>query len=253
MLNPVKVQGEGAAQEIAMAIDHFNKYKLADVLIVGRGEGSLEDLWAFNEEIVAEAIYRSEIPIISAVGHETDFSIADFVADVRAPTPSAAAEIVMAAAKEHLQYLEQADKRLNQAMLHLLGAYRHRLETVRRQPILTSPFAILGQAAQHLDDLSEEMTLTMQRMVSTKRLQLGGLQRQLQALDPMVRVQHLKQKLHQLTSHLKSIDPKNLLTKGYSILFRENSNSVIFSPSEVQAGENVRVLVKDGEIKAKVL
>jgi exodeoxyribonuclease VII large subunit len=253
LLNPVKVQGDGAAQEIAMAIDHFNKYKLADVLIVGRGGGSLEDLWAFNEEIVAEAIYRSEIPIISAVGHETDFSIADFVADIRAPTPSAAAEIVMAAAVEHLQYLKQADKRLNQAMLHLLGAYRHRLETVRRQPILTSPFAILGQASQHLDDLSEEMTLTMQRMVSTKRLQMAGLQRQLQALDPMVRVQHLQQKLAQLTSHLKSIDPKNLLTKGYSILFRENSNSVIFSPKEVQAGENVRVLVKDGEIKAKVI
>jgi len=253
LLNPVKVQGDGAAQEIALAIDHFNKYKLADVLIVGRGGGSLEDLWAFNEEVVAEAIFRSEIPIISAVGHETDFSIADFVADVRAPTPSAAAEIVMAAAMEHLQYLRQADKRLNQAMLHLLGAYRHRLETVRRQPILTSPFAILGQAAQHLDDLSEEMTLTMQRMVTIKKLQLSGLQRQLQALDPMVRVQHLKQKLAQLTGHLKSIDPKNLLTKGYSILFRENSNSVIFSSTEVQAGEHVRVLVKDGEIKARVL
>jgi len=253
LLNPVKVQGDGAAQEIALAIDHFNKFKLADVLIVGRGGGSLEDLWAFNEEVVAEAIYRSEIPIISAVGHETDFSIADFVADVRAPTPSAAAEIVMAAAVQHLQYLGQADKRLNQAMLHLLSAYRHRLDTVRRQPILTSPFAILGQASQHLDDLSEELTESMQRAIVTKRLQLAGLQRQLLALDPMVRVQHLKQKLSQLTAHLKSIDPKNLLTKGYSILFRENGSSVIFSPKEVQAGENVRVLVKDGEIKAKVL
>jgi len=253
LLNPVKVQGDGAAQEIALAIDHFNQYNLADVLIVGRGGGSLEDLWAFNEEIVAEAIFRSKIPIISAVGHETDFSIADFVADVRAPTPSAAAEIVMAAATEHLHYLAQANKRLNQSMLHFLSGYRHRLETVRRQPVLTSPFAILGQAAQHLDDLSEDLSQTMQQSVVTKKLQLAGLQRQLLALDPMVRVQHLKQKLSQLTSHLKSIDPKNLLTKGYSILFRENSNSVIFSPNEVQAGENVRVLVKDGEIKARVL
>lgn len=253
LLNPVKVQGDGAAQEIAKAIDHFNQYQLADVLIVGRGGGSLEDLWAFNEEIVAEAIFRSKIPIISAVGHETDFSIADFVADVRAPTPSAAAEIVMAAAVEHLQYLKQAEKRLNQTMLHLLGAHRHRLETLRRQPILTSPFAVLGQAAQHLDDLSEEMTVAMQRMVATKKIELSGLQRQLQALDPMIRIQHLKQKLSQLTSHLKSIDPKNLLKKGYSILFRENSNSVIFSPEEVQSGDPVRVLVRDGEIKAKIL
>ncbi|MBS0648306.1 MAG: exodeoxyribonuclease VII large subunit [Verrucomicrobia bacterium] len=253
ILNPVKVQGEGAAQEIAQAIMHFNKHKLADVLIVGRGGGSLEDLWAFNEEIVAHAIFHSEIPIISAVGHETDFSIADFVADVRAPTPSAAAEIVMAAAEEHLQYLRQAGKRLHQTMLHLLGVHRHRLEALRKQPILTSPFAILGQAAQHIDDLSEEITLSMQRMVATKRLELQGMRRQLQALDPSVKVQHLQQKLAQLTSHLKSIDPKNLLTKGYSILFRENSNSVIFSNKEVEAGENVRVLVKDGEIKAKVL
>ncbi len=253
ILNPVKVQGDGAAQEIAQAIDHFNRYKLADVLIVGRGGGSLEDLWAFNEEIVAQAIFKSEIPIISAVGHETDFSIADFVADVRAPTPSAAAEIVMAAADEHLKQLHQTDKRLQQAITHLLGAYRHRLETIRRQPILTSPFAILGNAAQHLDDLSEEMTLTLQRTIATKKLQLDGFKRQLLALDPMVRVQHLKQKLIQLTSHLKSIDPKNLLTKGYSILFRENSGSVIFSSKEVQAGDNVRVIVQDGEIKARVL
>jgi exodeoxyribonuclease VII large subunit len=253
ILNPVKVQGEGAAQEIAQAIAHFNQYKLADVLIVGRGGGSLEDLWAFNEEIIAEAIFKSEIPIISAVGHETDFSISDFVADVRAPTPSAAAEIVMAAADEHLKHLHQTDKRLQQAMSHLLNAYRHRLETIRRQPTFTSPFAILGNATQYLDDLSEEMTLALQRTLATKKLQLEGLKRQLLALDPMVRIHHLKQKVSQLTSHLKSIDPKNLLKKGYSILFRENSNSVIFSPKEVQSGESVRILVRDGEIKARIM
>lgn len=253
ILNPVKVQGEGAALEIAQAIAHFNQYKLADVLIVGRGGGSLEDLWAFNEEIVAQAIFKSEIPIISAVGHETDFSISDFVADVRAPTPSAAAEIVMAAADEHLKHLHQTDKRLQQSIMHLFGAYRHRLEIIRRQPILTSPFAILGNASQHLDDLSDEITEALQRSIATKKLQMDGLKRQLLALDPMTKIQILKQKLNQLTSHLKSIDPKNLLTKGYSILFRENTSSVIFSPKEVQAGEDVRVLVRDGEIKAKVL
>jgi exodeoxyribonuclease VII large subunit len=253
ILNPVKVQGEGAAQEIAQAIDHFNQHKLADVLIVCRGGGSLEDLWAFNEEIVAQAIFRSEIPVISAVGHETDFSISDFVADLRAPTPSAAAEIVMAAAEEHLQLLRQIDKRLNQGMLHMLGAYRHRMEMLRRQPILTSPFAILGQASQQLDTLSEEITESMLRFVSLKEMQVEGLAKQLQMVNPLSKVQQLKQKLLQLTSHLKSIDPKHLLTKGYSILFRENSGSVILSSQEVATGDQIRALVSDGEIKAKVL
>jgi exodeoxyribonuclease VII large subunit len=105
ILYPVKVQGEGAAQEIAHAIEQFNHYELADVLIVGRGGGSIEDLWAFNEEVVAKAIFESKIPIISAVGHETDHCIADYVADIRAPTPSAAAEIVIADIGQHLHHL----------------------------------------------------------------------------------------------------------------------------------------------------
>jgi exodeoxyribonuclease VII large subunit len=112
ILNPVKVQGEGAAEEIARAIDAFNRYQLADVLIVGRGGGSLEDLWAFNEEKVAAAIFASKIPVISAVGHETDFTIADFVADVRAPTPSAAAEIATQEMAQQLQFLTQSKNRL---------------------------------------------------------------------------------------------------------------------------------------------
>lgn len=252
ILNPVKVQGDGAALEIAAAIDYFNAHQLADVLIVGRGGGSLEDLWAFNEEIVAQAIFRSKIPIISAVGHETDYSISDFVADLRAPTPSAAAEIVMAATEEHLKHLSQMEKRFNQTIDHLLKTYQTKLDAVRKQPILSSPFAILGNAAQRLDDLSEEMTQAIQRELATKKLKLEGLKKQLSALDPLVKINHLQQKLSQLTAHLKAIDPKNLLTKGYSILFRENTPSVIFSSREVQPGENIRVVLKDGSIKAKV-
>ena len=252
ILNPVKVQGDGAALEIAAAIDYFNAHQLADVLIVGRGGGSLEDLWAFNEEIVAQAIFRSKIPIISAVGHETDYSISDFVADLRAPTPSAAAEIVMAATEEHLKHLSQMEKRFNQTIDHLLKTTQAKLDVIRKQPILSSPFAILGNASQRLDDLSEEMTQAIQRELATKKLKLEGLKKQLSALDPLVKINHLQQKLSQLTAHLKAIDPKNLLTKGYSILFRENTPSVIFSSREVQPGENIRVVLKDGSIKAKV-
>jgi exodeoxyribonuclease VII large subunit len=116
ILNPVKVQGPGAAQEIASAIDFFNRHQLADVLIVGRGGGSLEDLWAFNEEAVIQAIYNSKIPIVSAVGHETDFTLADFVADVRAPTPSAAAELVVQEKGAELQKLAQMQRGIRQGL-----------------------------------------------------------------------------------------------------------------------------------------
>jgi exodeoxyribonuclease VII large subunit len=253
ILNPVKVQGEGAAEEIAKAIDQFNHYKLADLLIVGRGGGSLEDLWAFNEEVVAKAIFESKIPIISAVGHETDFSIADFVADVRAPTPSAAAEICMAATEEHLKHFSHIDKRLFQTISSLLKNYSHRLHTIRRQPILSSPFALLGSASQRLDDLSEELQASAQRYVLTKNLQLQGVQKRHQMLDPRLKIATLKQKLTQLVSHLKAIDPKNLLKKGYSILFDENSSSVIFSSKELKTGQTVRLALHDGEQKAKIL
>lgn len=120
LLNPVKVQGEGAAAEIAKAIEQMNRYRLVDVMIVGRGGGSIEDLWAFNEEIVAKAIFESEIPIVCAVGHETDHTIAEYVADLRAPTPSAAAEMVMAERSQQVAFIEQAGRRLAQTMRHLI-------------------------------------------------------------------------------------------------------------------------------------
>ena len=146
ILNPVKVQGEGAAQEIARAIYEFNQYKLADVLIVGRGGGSFEDLFAFSEEIVAKAIFESEIPIISAVGHETDYSIADFVADVRAPTPSAAAEIALGE-KAHV--------------LDFLNKTKHTLQRFLKLR--------LHQLYQRFDDLTQQIERAMLSQVREKR------------------------------------------------------------------------------------
>lgn len=252
VLNPVKVQGEGAAQEIAAAIDQFNKYQMADVLIVGRGGGSLEDLWPFNEEVVANAIFRSKIPVISAVGHETDFSISDFVADLRAPTPSAAAELVMKAADQHLGHLMAYQQRFDQLITHKLSSHRQKISLLERHPLLSSPYALIESASQRLDDYTETFDQTMVQIIQTKKLRLDGLQRQLSALSPQLRINHLKEKLRQLTSHLKSIDPKNLLTKGYSILFRENSGSAIVSSKELKLDDTVRILLQDGTIKAKV-
>lgn len=225
ILNPVKVQGEGAAQEIAQAINDFNQHGLADVLIVGRGGGSIEDLWAFNEEIVAKAIFESKIPVISAVGHETDFTIADLVADVRAPTPSAAAEIVIAEKTHLLNFLSSAEQLCRQRITQQIGQYRQRLGALRKHPLLSSPYGILAQTIQKLDDYS----------------------RQLELLNPMIRIGQMRERLKRVQEHLKSIHPQNLLKKGYTILFSEKEDSIILSAKDLVPNQKIVALLHDGK------
>src|SRR6185437_16143137 len=134
------------------------------------------------------AIFHSKIPVISAVGHETDYSIADYVADVRAPTPSAAAEIVIAEKEQHVVHLSQTARRLQHTIQHLVRAYRHQLEGIARQPVFSSPYALLGNAAQRLDDFSVEIGASLKGQLQTKRLQLQGLERQMKTLTPLTRV-----------------------------------------------------------------
>lgn len=274
ILNPVKVQGEGAAQEIAQAIEQFNQHQLADVLIVGRGGGSIEDLWAFNEEVVAQAIFNSRIPIISAVGHETDHCIADYVADVRAPTPSAAAEIVSAEKVQILQQMQQLQKRMEQTLRHRMIQDRHRLDGLRKQPVLASPYGILGVWMQKFDDLQQALDRAMRMRLSHVKLQLQGRHHQVAALNPAARILHLKQILKQKEAlvtqawHryyenkkqrlfatqriLSSIDPKNLLKKGYCILFSEKDHCAITSVRNVELHQNIALLLADGELKATI-
>lgn len=275
LLNPVRVQGEGAAQEIAQAIDQFNHYQMVDVIIIGRGGGSLEDLWAFNEEVVAEAIWRSQIPIISAVGHETDHCIADYVADVRAPTPSAAAEIVIGEKAHLVQHLEQTEKRLIYTLRHLLLEGRQRLKNYQRQPAFASPYHFLGVWMQKLDDFREDFDRAIQQLHQRKRLQLHAYERQAQALKPTLRIQQLKktfqemekqlqrgwqrkllssrEQLAYLHATLQAIDPKNLLSKGYSILFDEKTHSVINSIQSLHEDQTIQLLLADGKATARVI
>ncbi len=178
ILNPVKVQGDGAAQEIARAIEDFNKYDLADLLIVGRGGGSIEDLWAFNEEIVASAIFHSKIPIIAAIGHETDHTIADYIADIRAPTPSAAAELATTEKAASIDYLVQIQQRIGQAVHHLIRQSRHRMEGLLRHPLFRSPYALLGPYLQNLDDLRHHTDLSMRQLLQRYRLRLDAKNKQ---------------------------------------------------------------------------
>jgi exodeoxyribonuclease VII large subunit len=195
ILYPVKVQGEGAAQEIAQAITQFNMHHLVDVMIVGRGGGSLEDLWAFNEEVVAEAIYFSRIPIISAVGHETDHCIADYVADVRAPTPSAAAEIVIAEKNQLLEYLQNLKKRMQHSIAQLIQKDRSRLKGLMLHPLLANPYAVVEWRMQRMDDFRLEMDRAMHQCLQFKTQALQAHARQVAAFKPLNQINHFKQRL----------------------------------------------------------
>ncbi|MCX5656755.1 MAG: exodeoxyribonuclease VII large subunit, partial [Candidatus Omnitrophica bacterium] len=156
-INPVRVQGEGAAQEIARAIEEFNELGDIDVLIVGRGGGSLEDLWAFNEEPVARAIYNSKIPVISAVGHEIDWTIADLVADVRAPTPSAAAEMVIVEKEKISQSVALSAERINQAIRNIISFCESDLESLISRYVFRKPQSLILEARQHIDELLRQL------------------------------------------------------------------------------------------------
>lgn len=183
-LCPVNVQGEGAGKEIAEAIRYMNRVKKADVLIVGRGGGSLEDLWAFNEEIVARAIYESELPIVSAVGHETDFSIADFVADMRAPTPSAAAELCVPEYGALMQGIEKREKELRSSLLHDLQMKRTKLDALTKSAGFTAPRNAVAAWRAKLAALSSSMQNSARNELVSAVSAHGSVSARLEALSP---------------------------------------------------------------------
>jgi len=184
ILFPVRVQGQGAAEEIAAAIKAFNRYREVDLLIVGRGGGSLEDLWPFNEEIVARAIYASKLPVISAVGHEIDYSISDLVADLRAPTPSAAAELAVPNALELLEGLKEARSRMQTTLVNRIRAIKERLEWAKRSRAFNRPQELLKEYYQRLDESRRRMENSLAALMERKRSLLTALNSSLKALNP---------------------------------------------------------------------
>ena len=252
IINPVRVQGDGAAAEIARAITEMSAYALCDVMIVGRGGGSLEDLWAFNEESVAKAIYESRIPIVAAVGHETDHTIACYVADVRAPTPSAAAEIILQEEAALLRHLSQIGERLDTSLLSLLKHERQKLNGILRHPLFTSPYALLGPWMQRLDTLHSRIEAVKP---AAKIAQMKAHLKQLTLRLDATFLHSLKNKesrLQKLTEILKAIDPKNLLSKGYSILFSKKDGSLIKSARSLKKSETLSLLLADGSAEATI-
>jgi len=185
LIYPVRVQGDGAAQEIAQAIADMNKVDELDVLIVGRGGGSIEDLWAFNEEVVARAVYHSEIPIISAVGHEIDWTICDFVADQRAPTPSAAAELVVQNREEVESRLEQSQSRMKNAIMSFLDAKRQVLSGLESSYAFKQPLLLVDQFSQRLDELMRQLQNYLKAVLAQKSHSFQAIVGRLHALSPL--------------------------------------------------------------------
>ena len=227
-LLPVPVQGPGAAEQIADKIRIMNEKKLADVLIIGRGGGSLEDLWPFNEEIVARAIYDSEIPIISAVGHETDFTIADFVADLRAPTPSAAAELAVPDIFEVKQKIINYQDRSKLALKKKIEIMKLRFEKVMKSRIFTDPMRKVMDNSIILDDYMKRLENAMKEIKTEK-----------------------KNKYIELVTKLDSISPLKTLIRGYSLT--EKDGQIIKRVSQIDKGDIITIKFSDGEKNAEVL
>lgn len=274
LLAPVSVQGSYAAREIANAIDQMNQLNEADVLIVGRGGGSLEELWAFNEEIVVESIYRSHIPIISAVGHETDTTLSDFVADLRAPTPTAAAELVVPAQSEIYEYLRTLQTQLIHHQRNFFDQARGQLKLISEKAIFKQPQARLHQYAQRLDYLASGLKRQMLSVMKEKGHQNHQFQLQLRANNPLNQIERMRDKLDRLhsqlshsihkhldhnrkcltqhTVHLDALSPLKVMQRGYSLTYRYNDEKVITSKNQVQTGDLIRVKVTDGSLKCQI-
>ena len=226
-LLPVPVQGEGAAEKISNGIEYMNKNKLADVLILARGGGSLEDLWPFNEEIVAHSIYNSEIPIISAVGHETDFTIADFVADLRAPTPSAAAELAVPDIYEVKRKIETYQDRLRNSLIKKIELMNLRYEKCMSSSVFKEPLRKINDNYIKLDNCIKQ-------------------------IENSIKVKHEKEKTKyiELIAKLDALSPLKTLYRGYSIT--EKNNKVIKSKEELKTNDLIEIRFIDGKKEAIV-
>lgn len=229
VLYPVLVQGESSAASIVSAIEYFNATKLADVLIVGRGGGSIEDLWSFNEEVVARAIYDSRIPIVSAVGHEIDFTISDFVADLRAPTPSAAAELVVPSQIELNEKFNNVYRMLYRQAMQVIERGRMRVERCSDRPVFKNPVSKINDERQYLDSLSHMFETACKAALRTKR-----------------------QELAEAAAKLNGLSPLGTLGRGYS-LTKDDSGRVVRSVSQVNSGDMINVTVADGDFSARVV
>lgn len=272
LIAPTRVQGEGAAAEIAAAISDLNRYSRVDVIIVARGGGSIEDLWAFNEEVVARAIFASHLPVISAVGHEVDVTIADLVADLRAPTPSAAAELVVNSKAQMLADCSALERRLSQSMLRRLSDLSSALEILKLS--LKDPEIVIERLLQRLDDLSGRAEFSMAAMLQSGLQRVATAENGLKLNSPEHRVSELKNrlenlsfrsvttirsKLEQLASSLSigsgrldALSPLTTLHRGYAAVTMKTTGKRVKEVSSLKQGEAIDVRFPDGVAECEV-
>ncbi|MCW8841307.1 MAG: exodeoxyribonuclease VII large subunit [Gammaproteobacteria bacterium] len=272
VIYPVAVQGEGAANAIAAMVRQAGRRDECDVLIVGRGGGSLEDLWAFNEEAVARAIYDSPIPVVSAVGHEVDFTIADFVADVRAPTPSAAAELLSPDRETWLSRLQRVENRLTQLLQQQLRQRHQQLAWLGKR--LRHPGQRLQEHAQRLDELELRLGQAERNLLRHRRAQLGTLQARLARHSPVSRLaqlqqhrqelqrrlyraigfqlQQLQQRLASQARALETVSPLATLSRGYAIVTEAQTGKVLQRSDEVKLGDTILARLRQGRLLCRI-
>ncbi len=245
----VRVQGIGAAQEIAEAIAAFSAEKQIDLLVVARGGGSLEDLWAFNEEAVARALASCSMPTISAVGHETDFTIADFVADLRAPTPSAAAELLTRDWTEWRQIVAKLHARLDRTTRQILADRRRHLGRLASSYALREPRRVVRQWAQRLDDLRENLFANAHNAIQVRQEALRVLKARIVAHHPSRELARRREHLGHLTARLRTLGPQGTLDRGYALLLDSVGHPLSRAKKELE-GQSARILLSKGMLRA---
>jgi len=276
VLAPSRVQGEGAAAEIVRGIRNLNRLPRLDVLIIGRGGGSLEDLWPFNEEAVARAIFASEVPVVSAVGHETDFSISDFVADVRAPTPSAAAEITVKDRREVMAALDATRGRLTRGLRHRLEVMRHGLALIEKSRYFRHPQELVLGRVQTLDDLAGRLVASVRGLAADRRVHLEGAASRLAEHAPRVARQRASGAVRMLAFRLRAaqrtllvhrwgarvgalaerltdLDPDRVLARGYSRTVLDRTGASLTRAADARGGDLLRTLLSEGEVQSQVI
>ena len=274
LLYPVSVQGTSAAPSIVKAIETMNRLAEVDVLIVGRGGGSLEELWAFNEEQVARAIYASTIPVISAVGHETDFTIADFVADLRAATPTAAAELAVPHTGELRQQLHYLEQRMGKSLRLMVGKARERWQHAARSPYFTQPRRTLLAQAERLDRLRDRLVFRTRARSGQARERLARLTGRLAGASPTEQAAFARSRLvaarrslelamngslrdaqsryGSLVRGLDALSPLKVMGRGYSLVYDEREQRLIRGIGDVQPGDLVKIRLTDGRLECQV-
>ncbi len=250
ILFPTLVQGESAKDDIAYNIERAQDYDL-DVLIVGRGGGSIEDLWPFNEEVVARAIYNSKVPVISAVGHEVDFTIADFVADLRAPTPTAAAELAVPNLSDLKKYVEQLDIRLNESVLKKVNYLKLYLESVKNSFVIKNPQIMFENKKQSLSLINDKLNDIMLGKVDKYKSEMEKIKKSYVLENPYLLYKDKINEVKNIIDKLNLLNPLNILARGYSITYL--NERALKSICDVKKGDLLDIKLNDGFLKANVL